>query len=80
MNENGKEIARKAVGCADEATQLLRMSNQIHQAEKKGLIDERSAMKAVIKLNNQAIAKVERAIELQKKFLAEQQYEKSKLG
>lgn len=72
MNEKEKEIADEAIEHGREATRLLKMSNQMHQAEKQGLIDERTATDSAIELNKLAIDEMEKAVELQKEFLDKQ--------
>jgi hypothetical protein len=72
MTGRAKRLAEEATEHGNEAIRLLKMSNQIHQAEKRGLLDDGSARDAAIELNNEAIAELEKAIELQKEFIAEQ--------
>lgn len=71
MNSKKKKLARQTKVHSDEATRLLKMSNQIHEAEKLGMIDKENATEAAINLNEQAIAEMEKAIDLQKEFIAE---------
>jgi hypothetical protein len=62
----------------DEATRILKTSVQIHEAEKQGLIPEPDAAEIAIELNKQAIAEMDKTIELQRQFIAEQESEKDK--
>jgi hypothetical protein len=51
MNRKAKELAEEMAEHADEATRLLNISNQIHQAQKRGAIEEQQARNAAIELN-----------------------------
>jgi hypothetical protein len=64
-----RKLAREVIEHSDEATDLLNMSIAIHKAERQGLISEDEAIDECVKLNNQAISKMEEAINLQQEFL-----------
>ena len=75
MKKRAGKPAEESSEHGDEAVRLLKMSVQIHEAEKQGLIDEIDAADIAVELNKQAIAKMDKAIESQKEFLAGQDRE-----
>lgn len=72
MDKKQRKLALEAVEHGAEATRLLKISKQVHQAEKKGLIAEKDAIDLAVDLNERAIAEMEKTIELQKAFIAAQ--------
>lgn len=72
MDRKTKEVVDEAIHHSEKATQLLRTSNEIHQAEKQGLIGEKDALEICLNLNEQAIAEADKAIELRKEFFERQ--------
>jgi hypothetical protein len=67
---------KKATEHANEATGLLKQSQTFHEQEKLGVLKEGVADEAVIELNKRAVSKVNKAIELTKRFIAEQELPK----
>lgn len=61
--------ARQSIVHANEAVELLKMSRQIHEAKRKGLIDTTTANEAIARLNTEAAAEIETALRLQKMAL-----------
>lgn len=71
-----KKHARQSIVHANEAVELLKMSKQIHEAKRKGLIDETTASEAVSRLNTEAAVEIEAALRLQKMALVENKTDK----
>lgn len=68
--------ARQSIVHANEAVELLKMSRQIHEAKRKGLIDADTANEAIARLNTEAAAEIETALRLQKIALVNQKTSK----
>ena len=64
--------ARQSIVHANEAIALLKMSRQLHEAKRKGLIDKDTANEAICRLNTEAAIEIEAAVRLQKMAIAEQ--------
>jgi hypothetical protein len=75
MNRKTKKIVTEAGKRGSEATKLLKLSNEVHQAEKQGLIAEKDAIDLAVNLNKQAVVELDKAIKLQKEFIDEQKSE-----
>lgn len=75
MNKKAQDLAKEAIEHSDEAAQLLKKSNQVHQMAKQGIIEVEEGLETALKLNAQAIDETEKAIELQKEFIAEEEKE-----
>ena len=63
--------ARQSIVHASEAVELLRMSRQLHEARRRGLIDTDTANEAICRLNTEAAVEIETALRLQKMALVE---------
>lgn len=66
-----KKHARQSIRHANEAVELLRMSKLIHEAKRKGLIDETTAAETVARLNTEAVAEITESLRLQKMAIVE---------
>lgn len=66
-----KKHAKQSIRHANEAVELLKMSKMIHEASRKGLIDDRTAADAVARLNTEAAAEISEALRLQKMAIIE---------
>lgn len=64
--------ARQSIVHANEAVGLLKMSRQLHEAKRKGLIDTDTANEAISRLTTEAAAEIETALRLQKMAIVEQ--------
>jgi hypothetical protein len=61
-----------------EATRLLKRQSKFTKRKSKGLISEEDAAEVAFKLNEKAVAEMDKAIELQKELIAGQDTEKDK--
>ena len=73
MNKRVKGLSKEAIAHGDKAARLLKMSVQIHEMEKDGLIEKTEAEEDAVRLNNEAAMEIDEAIRLQKEFIAEQE-------
>lgn len=71
-----KKHARQSIRHANEAVELLKMSRAIHEAKRRGLIDETTAAEAVTRLNTEAAAEISEALRLQKLAVVERKSNK----
>jgi hypothetical protein len=71
LETDQKEKAKEAIEHSQKATELFRLSLEVHKAEGRGEIDEETAIESAVRLNQQALAESDQAIRLMREQLGQ---------